>query len=158
MQVRLLGPVDLVVDGAPRPVPGLRRKAVLAVLALQRGEVVSTDRLVDAVWAGGPPPTALNTLQSHVSYLRGVLGSKAAIVARRPATSSTSAVRAPTCGRRAAAAGRVRERPTRSRGTAPAGRARAVARAAAAGAGRPALAGRAGRPPGPAVARRSSGP
>ena len=46
MQVRLLGPVDVLVDGEPRPVRGLRRKAVLAVLALHGGEVVSTDRLV----------------------------------------------------------------------------------------------------------------
>ena len=44
MQVRLLGPVDVVADGAPRPVRGLRRKAVLAALALHRGEVVSTGR------------------------------------------------------------------------------------------------------------------
>ena len=84
MQVRLLGPVDLVVDGAPRPVHGLRRKAVLAVLALHRGEIVSTDRLAETVWPGGPPPTALNSLQSHVSQLRRVLGSKAAIVAQPP--------------------------------------------------------------------------
>jgi hypothetical protein len=35
MQVRLLGPVDVVVDGEPRPVRGLRRKAILAVLALK---------------------------------------------------------------------------------------------------------------------------
>ena len=54
------------------------------MLALHDGEVVSTDRLVEVVWADGPPPAALNTLQSHVSHLRGVLGSKAAIVARPP--------------------------------------------------------------------------
>jgi DNA-binding SARP family transcriptional activator/Tfp pilus assembly protein PilF len=84
MQARLLGPVDVVVGGAVRPVRGLRRKAVLAVLALHRGEVVSTDRLIDAVWGGVPPSTAVNTVQSHVSYLRRVLGSKAAILARPP--------------------------------------------------------------------------
>jgi DNA-binding SARP family transcriptional activator/tetratricopeptide (TPR) repeat protein len=84
MQVRLLGPVDVVVGGEPRPVRGLRRKAVLATLALRCGEVVSTNRLVDVVWGGSAPPTAVNTLQSHVSYLRGVLGSKTAILARPP--------------------------------------------------------------------------
>jgi DNA-binding SARP family transcriptional activator len=52
MQVRLLGPVDVMVDGDPRPVRGLRRKAVLAVLALHGCEIVSTGRLADAVWAG----------------------------------------------------------------------------------------------------------
>lgn len=84
MRVRLLGPVDVTVNGAIRPVPGLRRKAVLAMLALRHGEVVSTDWLTDAVWGEAPPATALNTLQSHVSYLRGVLGSKSAILARPP--------------------------------------------------------------------------
>jgi DNA-binding SARP family transcriptional activator/tetratricopeptide (TPR) repeat protein len=84
MQVRLLGAVDVVVRGEPRPVQGQRRKAVLAVLALHGGEIVSTDLLADAVWGDAAPATAVNTLQSHVSYLRGVLGAKTAILARPP--------------------------------------------------------------------------
>jgi DNA-binding SARP family transcriptional activator len=84
MHVRLLGPVDVVVDGGARPVHGVRRRAVLAALALHGGEVVSTSRLAGAVWGETAPPTAVNTLQSHVSYLRNVLGSKAAILARPP--------------------------------------------------------------------------
>jgi DNA-binding SARP family transcriptional activator/Tfp pilus assembly protein PilF len=81
--VRLLGPVDVITGGVPRPVPGLRRRALLAVLALAAGEAVSIDRLTDAIWNGRPPATALNTLQSHVSYLRGLLG-RETIVARPP--------------------------------------------------------------------------
>jgi DNA-binding SARP family transcriptional activator len=84
MQVRLLGPVDVMVDGDPRPVRGLRRKAVLAVLALHGGEIVSTDQLTEAVWGQAAPPTAVNTIQSHMSYLRTVLGDKGAILARPP--------------------------------------------------------------------------
>jgi DNA-binding SARP family transcriptional activator/tetratricopeptide (TPR) repeat protein len=84
MQVRLLGPVDVVVDGISRQVSGLRRKAVLAALALQAGEIVSIDRLVDVVWGDEAPATAANTLQSHVSHLRGVLGQRTAILARAP--------------------------------------------------------------------------
>src|SRR5690242_3801197 len=84
MRVRLLGPVDVVAGGAVRPVSGLRRKAVLAVLALQHGDVVRTDQLADAVWGDAPPATSLNTLQRHISYLRQVLGSRDAIVARPP--------------------------------------------------------------------------
>jgi DNA-binding SARP family transcriptional activator/tetratricopeptide (TPR) repeat protein len=84
LQVRLLGPVDVVVDGVPRPVSGLRRKAVLAVLALHPGQVVSADRLIDVVWDGEAPATASNTLQSHVSQLRRILGSRTAILARPP--------------------------------------------------------------------------
>ncbi|MDX6742013.1 BTAD domain-containing putative transcriptional regulator [Actinocorallia sp. A-T 12471] len=74
VQVRLLGPVDVVVDGVELPLPGLRRKAVLARLALRPGEVVGVDGLIDAVWDGDPPATAVNALQSHVSYLRRLLG------------------------------------------------------------------------------------
>src|SRR5215472_7593427 len=84
VQVRLLGPVDVMVDGAPLAVPGLRRRAVLATLALRAGEIVGTDQLVDAVWGSSVPSTAANTLQSHVSYLRHVLPAKSVIVSRSP--------------------------------------------------------------------------
>jgi DNA-binding SARP family transcriptional activator len=84
MQVRLLGPVDVMASGGPRPVPGLRRKTVLATLALHGGEIVSTGHLVDVVWGGTGSLVAENTLQSHMSHLRKVLGSKAAILARPP--------------------------------------------------------------------------
>jgi DNA-binding SARP family transcriptional activator len=84
MQVRLLGPLDVMVDGVAQPVSGLRRRAVLAVLGLSAGETVSIDRLVDVVWDGSPPAKFLNTLQSNVSYLRGLLGGRNAIVARPP--------------------------------------------------------------------------
>ncbi|SCL57758.1 DNA-binding transcriptional activator of the SARP family [Micromonospora eburnea] len=84
MQVRLLGPVDVTVNGRPRPVPGLRRKAVLAALALQPGQPVSVVRVIQVTWDGKPPATAVNTLQSHVSYLRRTIGLGTTIVARPP--------------------------------------------------------------------------
>jgi DNA-binding SARP family transcriptional activator len=82
--VRLLGPVDVWADGVSRPVQGVRRTAVLAALALQPGEVVSTDWLIEVVWGDRAPATATATLQSNVSYLRRVLGRRAAIMARPP--------------------------------------------------------------------------
>lgn len=84
MQVRLLGPVEVASGDLTRPVPGLRRKAVLAVLGLHAGQVVSSDHLIDVVWGENAPATALNTLQRHISYLRVLLGAKASIVARPP--------------------------------------------------------------------------
>src|SRR5262249_43610390 len=66
--------VDVIVAGVSQRVAGLRPKAVLAVLGLAAGDVADNDRLIDVVWDGRPPATALNTLQRHVSYLRGVLG------------------------------------------------------------------------------------
>jgi DNA-binding SARP family transcriptional activator/Tfp pilus assembly protein PilF len=79
-----LGPVGVSVNGEPRPLNGPRRKALLAILALRRGEIVSTDWLVDVVWGDDAPSTVLNTVQSHVSHLRRILGSKAVIVSRPP--------------------------------------------------------------------------
>jgi DNA-binding SARP family transcriptional activator len=81
MQVRLLGPVDVMLDGYARPVPGLRRKALLAVLALHRGAIVDANRLIDLVWGAAAAPVA-NTLQSHLSHLRRNFGIP--IVARAP--------------------------------------------------------------------------
>jgi DNA-binding SARP family transcriptional activator len=82
--VRLLGPVDVLVEGATRSLSGPRATAVLAALAMHPGEIVSIDRLVDIVWGASAPPTAAVTLQSHVSRIRRVLGDRATIVARRP--------------------------------------------------------------------------
>jgi DNA-binding SARP family transcriptional activator len=44
------------------------------LLLLDAGRVVSTDRLVDALWSGTPPPTATASLQNFVSQLRKSLG------------------------------------------------------------------------------------
>jgi DNA-binding SARP family transcriptional activator/tetratricopeptide (TPR) repeat protein len=82
MRVRLLGPVEVLVDGGLRPIPGLRRRALVALLALRRGEVVSTDRLLDTVWSGAS--SRPNTLQATVSQLRTLLGDRGAIVSRAP--------------------------------------------------------------------------
>src|SRR5579863_186411 len=84
MKVRLLGPIDVLVQGEPRPVQGQRRQAVLAVLALQCGEALSIDHLVETVWGGAAPVTAVNAMQSHVSYLRGLMGTRTAILTRPP--------------------------------------------------------------------------
>lgn len=73
MRVRLLGPVDLVDDPPPQSVVGLRRKSVLAVLALHAGQLVTIELLVNGVWGEDPPATAVNTLQSHISHLRRLL-------------------------------------------------------------------------------------
>ncbi|HEY2792096.1 MAG TPA: BTAD domain-containing putative transcriptional regulator [Micromonosporaceae bacterium] len=84
VRVRLLGPIDVTVGGAARAVTGVRRQAVLAALALHPGETVSAGRISDIVWGEARPATAANTLQSHISHLRGVLGARHRILARPP--------------------------------------------------------------------------
>jgi DNA-binding SARP family transcriptional activator len=82
--VRLLGTVEVVVDGSVRSVAGIRRKAILAALALNTGKAISVDRLVDMVWNGNAPSTAVSTLQSNISYLRREFALRGRIVARAP--------------------------------------------------------------------------
>ena len=84
MLIRLLGPVEVEGSAAAAEFAGLRRKAVLATLALHRGDVVGSDLLVDMVWRNDPPANAANAMQRHISYLRGILGDRNAIVARPP--------------------------------------------------------------------------
>ncbi|WP_182906974.1 BTAD domain-containing putative transcriptional regulator [Microbispora sp. H13382] len=52
--------------------PPLQR-AVLARLVCAGGHVVSTDRFIDDLWQGQPPPKALGALQVYISNLRRAL-------------------------------------------------------------------------------------
>lgn len=73
MEVRLLGPIAIEGNGAKATLGGSQRRAVVALLALAEGRVVSVDALVEALWGERPPPTAVNTVQVHVSALRKAL-------------------------------------------------------------------------------------
>ncbi|MFD9962343.1 BTAD domain-containing putative transcriptional regulator [Amycolatopsis sp. NPDC058986] len=74
MRFRVLGPVriwdgeDWVAVRAAQP------RSVLALLLVEAGRVVATDRLVDELWGACPPRTALNTVQVYVNRLRRLLG------------------------------------------------------------------------------------
>lgn len=73
VDVRLLGPLEILVDGTPAALGGPHPRALMALLALSAGTAVSTSRLVDLLWNGNPPPTAANTVQVYVSRLRRAL-------------------------------------------------------------------------------------
>ncbi|MFI6075501.1 BTAD domain-containing putative transcriptional regulator [Actinoplanes sp. NPDC051343] len=71
MDVAVLGPLELRDrDGEALPVAGARLRALLILLALDANRVVSTERLIDGVWADEPPAAATNALQALVSRLR----------------------------------------------------------------------------------------
>ena len=78
-----MGPMEVTEQGQSVPLGGAKQRALLAVLLLHPNEVVSSDRLIDGVWAGEPPATALKTLQVYVSQLRKRLGTDV-IVTRAP--------------------------------------------------------------------------
>ena len=74
MELRILGPFEVCDDaGTEVKIPAGRERALLAVLALRRGEVVSIDALVDALWGERPPSTAAKAVQGYVSHLRRLL-------------------------------------------------------------------------------------
>ncbi|RKN06877.1 BTAD domain-containing putative transcriptional regulator [Streptomyces radicis] len=74
MDIRLLGPLEVVADGGtPLPVTAPRLRAVLAALALRAGEVVPTAVLVQQVWGPEPPDDAAATLRDCVARLRRML-------------------------------------------------------------------------------------
>ncbi len=54
-------------DGELRTVPGLKPKALVAVLLVNRGRVVSSDSIAEAIWEGGGPAEYAPSLQVHVS-------------------------------------------------------------------------------------------
>lgn len=74
MEFGLLGPIDAREDGVGVPLGGPKQRALLTVLLLARGEAVSRDRLIDALWGEQPPSTAPHTLESYVSRLRKLVG------------------------------------------------------------------------------------
>ena len=73
LDVRVLGPLELRVDGGPMPLPGGKPRALLAALLVSRNRVVSSDSLADAIWDGDVPANFLATMQVHVSTLRRAL-------------------------------------------------------------------------------------
>jgi DNA-binding SARP family transcriptional activator/WD40 repeat protein len=71
---RILGLLEVARDGEPLMLGAVQQRALLAVLVLHRGEVVSTDRLVDELWGERAPVAAAKTVQVYVSHLRKALG------------------------------------------------------------------------------------
>jgi WD40 repeat protein/DNA-binding SARP family transcriptional activator len=74
MEFRILGPLEVVSDGAVLSLGGVKPRVVLAVLLLDANEVVSTERLALALWGQEAPAGAIRTAQVHVSRLRKALG------------------------------------------------------------------------------------
>jgi Transcriptional regulatory protein, C terminal/Bacterial transcriptional activator domain len=73
LEIRVLGPIEVLRDGRPVPLGGARQRALVADLALHANEVVSAERLIDDLWGDEPPDTAAHMLHVYVSRLRKTL-------------------------------------------------------------------------------------
>jgi DNA-binding SARP family transcriptional activator/class 3 adenylate cyclase len=74
MEFRVLGPLEAIKDGRALELGGQKQRALLAVLVLEANRVVSSGRLIEALWEEEPPETATKALQVYVSQLRKLLG------------------------------------------------------------------------------------
>jgi class 3 adenylate cyclase len=74
VELGVLGPLQVRQYGLPVSVPGAKPRAILTMLGLHAGSVVSADVLVELLWGDDPPRTVGKALQTHVSSLRHALG------------------------------------------------------------------------------------
>lgn len=84
VEFRALGPVAAVVGGRPVDVGAPKQRALLALLVSRVGQPVAVDVMLEALWAGHPPPSAMTSLQAYVANLRRALEPDR--VPRTPAT------------------------------------------------------------------------
>lgn len=77
IEVRVLGPLEVLRDGHRLPLTSNRLRALLAALAMSAGGVVSAETLGSAVWGRALPESPRSSLQTYVARLRRLLGDEA---------------------------------------------------------------------------------
>ncbi len=76
IEFRILGPVEVLVDGHACDLRGRYQPSILAMLLLEPNRVVSTSRLIEGIWADVGEERG--RLQTHVWGLREALGPRLA--------------------------------------------------------------------------------
>ncbi|HEX4724032.1 MAG TPA: BTAD domain-containing putative transcriptional regulator [Pseudonocardiaceae bacterium] len=79
-EFRLLGPLEVRLDGRIVPVTSPKQRALLAALLVDANRMVSVDELANRLWDNESP--SRNTLHSYVMRLRRTLGSAAPVLTR----------------------------------------------------------------------------
>jgi predicted ATPase/DNA-binding SARP family transcriptional activator len=79
LEIRLLGPFEVLAGGTPADVGGSKRQALLAMLALRNGRLVDVDGLVDGLWGEELPAAPRNALHHHIARLRAALGEESIV-------------------------------------------------------------------------------
>jgi DNA-binding SARP family transcriptional activator len=75
MEFRVLGPVEVWLDGQTVDAGHARQRAVLAALLLDAGRAVPAEMLIDRVWGEDPPRSARNVLYGYVARLKALIAS-----------------------------------------------------------------------------------
>lgn len=72
MEIKILGPLQILHNGQEFPVKGVRQRIVLCALLLDANRVIPLDRTICSVWGESPPKTAKTQIQICISSLRRV--------------------------------------------------------------------------------------
>ena len=73
MSVRVLGPLEVWLDGRREKLGGVKQRALLAHLALHANTDVSLDQLIEALWPATRPPSVVQNVRTYVWRLRRLL-------------------------------------------------------------------------------------
>lgn len=68
--IKLLGPLETYVDGVPVEHTANKPSQLLALLALNAGNVVTVPALVEEIWGDQPPRSGVPTLRTYILTLR----------------------------------------------------------------------------------------
>jgi len=74
LELRILGPLEVSDETGHVALGGPKQRGLLAILVVEVGHVVPTERLIDLLWGEEAPKTATASLQNSVARLRRVLG------------------------------------------------------------------------------------
>jgi DNA-binding SARP family transcriptional activator/Tfp pilus assembly protein PilF len=74
VRFRILGPLEVWTDEGWSGIGAPKWRALLAMLLLHPGQVVSTDRLIAGLWGEDPPDRAANLVSVYVLRLRRLIG------------------------------------------------------------------------------------
>ncbi len=74
LELRVLGPMELLKDGVPAALGGVKPRMLLGTLVLHHRRAVSVEQLVEVLWPGERPRSAHANVQTYISGLRTQLG------------------------------------------------------------------------------------
>ena len=80
VRFNVLGVLEAWRDGGRITIPAGRQRQLLCLLMIERGAVVSADRVIDELWEGAPPATAVKAVHVSVSSIRRALGPDRALL------------------------------------------------------------------------------
>jgi DNA-binding SARP family transcriptional activator len=73
LEIRLLGPLSVIVDGRDATPTAPKPRRVLALLAMSANSVVRNEKIIEELWEDNPPVSVTTTLQTYVYQLRKIL-------------------------------------------------------------------------------------